>query len=143
MAFAVIDNVDNNWSTELRYLIDASLFDHGNRFTMGLQYAVTRQIDYNFENNGGQRGARIKNQINNATNVGVYFQNQFELIPTFSLVAGGRLASAGRPDRLTDSMAVLAVAPFHTKRHEGCVDVSDVENFRYGQGQNRTADTSL
>ena len=91
LAFAVIDNVDNNWSTELRYLIDAPLFDHGNRFTMGLQYAGTRQIDYNFVNNGGQRGARNKNQINDATNVGVYFQNQFDVMPTFSLVAGGRL----------------------------------------------------
>jgi iron complex outermembrane receptor protein len=58
---------------------------------MGLQYAGTRQIDYNFENNGGQRGAKIKNQINNATTVGIYFQNQFDLISTFSLVAGGRL----------------------------------------------------
>ena len=91
MAFAVIDNVDNNWSTELRYLIDAPLFDYGNRFTMGLQYAGTRQIDYNFANNGGQRGAKNKNQINNATNVAVYFQNQFDLAPTFSLVGGGRL----------------------------------------------------
>jgi iron complex outermembrane receptor protein len=91
LAFAVIDNVDNNWSTELRYLIDAPLFDHGNRFTMGLQYAGTRQIDYNFANIGGQRGARNKNQINDATNVGFYFQNQFDLIPTFSLVTGGRL----------------------------------------------------
>ena len=91
LAFAVIDNVDNNWSTEVRYLINAPLFDYGNRFTLGMQYAGTRQIDYNFANNGGQRGAKNKNQINNATNVGVYFQNQFDATPSLVLVGGGRL----------------------------------------------------
>ena len=75
----------NDGRTSVRYLIDAPLFDHGNRFTMGLQYAGTRQIDYNFENNSGQRGTRkSKNQINNATNVGVYFLNQFDVAPTCS-----------------------------------------------------------
>ena len=91
LAFAVIDNVDNNWSTEFRYLINAPIFDYGNRFTVGMQYAGTRQIDYNFANNGGQRGAKNKNQINNATNVGVYFQNQFDATPSLVLVGGGRL----------------------------------------------------
>ena len=55
-----------------------------------MQYAGTRQIDYNFANNGGQRGVKNKNQINNATNVGVYFQNQFDATPSLVLVAGAR-----------------------------------------------------
>jgi iron complex outermembrane recepter protein len=91
LAFAVIDNVDNNWSTEIRYLINAPIFDYANRFTVGMQYAGTRQIDYNFANNGGRRGAKNKNQINNVTNVGVYFQNQFDATPSLVLVGGGRL----------------------------------------------------
>jgi iron complex outermembrane receptor protein len=91
LAFAVIDNVDNNWSTEFRYIINAPLFNFGNRFITGMQYAGTRQIDYNFANNGGQRGAQNKNQINTATNVGFYFNNEFEAAPALSLIGGGRL----------------------------------------------------
>ena len=97
LAFAVIDNVDNNWSTELRYLVTAPLFNYGNRFTLGLQYAGTRQIDFNFANiGGGKRGAKTKNQLNKATNVGLYFDEQFDVTPAFTLVGGGRLQYSRR-----------------------------------------------
>jgi iron complex outermembrane receptor protein len=119
LAFAVIDNVDNNWGTELRYIVSAPLFDHGNRFNLGIQYAGTRQIDFNFANLGGHRGAKTKNQINKATNVGAYFEEQFDATPTLTLVGGGRLQYARRAvdDRFltdgdaTDSLDYVSFTP--------------------------------
>lgn len=97
LAFAVIDNVDNNWGMELRYILTAPLFDHGSRFTVGLQYAGTRQIDFNFQNTGGgNRGAKTKNQINKASNVGLYFEEQFDMTTALTLVGGGRLQYSRR-----------------------------------------------
>jgi iron complex outermembrane receptor protein len=94
--FAVIDNVDNNWGTELRYVVTAPLFHRGNRFTAGIQYAGTRQNDVQLQNLNGSRGNTTKDQINKATNVGVYFEEQFNVTPSFTLVGGGRLQYARR-----------------------------------------------
>jgi iron complex outermembrane receptor protein len=95
--FAVISQIDNNWGTELRYLTSASLFDHTNRFTLGFQYAGTRELDLNFQNAySGRHGAKTKDQINWATNVGAYFEEQFDLTPTLMLLGGGRLEYARR-----------------------------------------------
>jgi iron complex outermembrane recepter protein len=97
LAFAVIDNVDNNWGTELRYILTAPWFDRTNRFTVGLQYAGTRQIDFQFANvGGGNRGNKTRNQINKATNVGLYFEEQFDIVPAFTLIGGGRLQYSRR-----------------------------------------------
>lgn len=95
--FAVISQRDNNWGTELRYVLSSPLFDHGNRFTLGFQYAGTRERDLNFNNAGsGRHGAKSKDQFNHATNVGAYFEEQFDLTPNFTLVGGGRLQYARR-----------------------------------------------
>jgi iron complex outermembrane receptor protein len=95
--FAVISQKDNNWGTELRYLLTAPLFDHANRFTVGFQYAGTRELDLNFNNAGsGRHGAKTKDQFNRATNVGVYFEEQFDATSTVTLVVGGRLQYARR-----------------------------------------------
>ena len=95
--FAVISQIDDNWGTELRYIAAAPLFDHGNRFTFGLQYAGTRELDLNFQNAfSGRHGAKTKDQINRATNVGAYFEEQFDVTSAFTLVGGGRLQYARR-----------------------------------------------
>ena len=54
LSFAVIDNTTYAWSTELRWILAAPLFSRGNRLTVGLQYAGTRQTDVNFANCPGQ-----------------------------------------------------------------------------------------
>ena len=99
LSFAVIDQTTYNWGTELRYIVSAPLFGHGNRFTAGLQYFSTRQIDANLQNNNGHRGALIKDQINIATNVGAYAEEQFDITPTFTAVLGGRAQYAVREVR--------------------------------------------
>jgi len=105
LSFAVIDQTTYNWGTELRYIVAAPLFSHGNRFTAGLQYFSTRQIDANLQNLDGHRGALIKDQINISTNVGAYAEDQFDIAPTFTAVLGGRAQYAVREVRdrfLTD-----------------------------------------
>jgi iron complex outermembrane recepter protein len=105
LAFAIIDNTTYAWSTELRWTLAAPLFGHGNRLTAGLQYAGTQQIDTNFENVLGNRGAKTKDQINQATNVGLYAENQFDVMPAFTVSLGGRAQYAVRTvrDRFTMS----------------------------------------
>jgi iron complex outermembrane recepter protein len=90
LSFAVIDQTTYNWGTELRYIVAAPLFSHGNRFTLGLQYFSTRQIDANLQNLSGHRGDLTKDQINLATNAGIYAEEQFDVTPAFTAVVGGR-----------------------------------------------------
>ena len=99
LSFAVIDQTTFDWGSELRYIVTAPLFSHGNRFTIGLQYYSTRQIDANLENLNGHRGAVTKDQLNISTNVGVYAEDQFDVTPTFTAVVGGRAQYAVREVR--------------------------------------------
>jgi iron complex outermembrane recepter protein len=99
LSFAVIDQTTYNWGTELRYILTAPLFARGNRFTVGLQYFSTRQNDAQIQNLSGHRGALTKNQINKATNVGAYAENQFDITPAFTAVLGGRAQYAVREVR--------------------------------------------
>jgi iron complex outermembrane receptor protein len=95
--FAVISQIDDNWGAELRYIATTPVFGYGNRFTVGLQYAGTRELDLNYNNaSSGRKGAKTKDQYNNATNVGVYFEEQFDTTSTLTFVAGGRLQYARR-----------------------------------------------
>jgi iron complex outermembrane recepter protein len=90
LPFAVIDDTTYAWSTELRWILAAPLFGHGNRLTAGFQYAGTNQIDTNFVNVMGNRGAKTKDQLNLATNLGLYVDDQFDVTPAFTVVLGGR-----------------------------------------------------
>jgi iron complex outermembrane receptor protein len=90
LPFAVIDDTTYAWSSELRWTLAAPLFGHGNRFTAGLQYAGTQQNDANLVNVLGNRGAKTKDQINQATNLGVYAEDQFDVTHAFTVVLGGR-----------------------------------------------------
>src|SRR5882724_5272238 len=53
LAFAVIDQTTYSYSTEVRYLRNVALFDHGNRFTAGFQFFGTRQNAAQFQNIDG------------------------------------------------------------------------------------------
>jgi iron complex outermembrane receptor protein len=90
LSFAIIDDVTNNWGAEMRYLSSGTLFGHSRRLTVGAQYFGTRQADLNFANVQGHRGAKTKDQINEATNVGIYAENQLDATEALTLVVGGR-----------------------------------------------------
>jgi len=99
LSFAVIDQTTYNWGGELRYIQTAPLFGMASRFTAGLQYLSTNQIDANFANLLGRRGALTKNQLNQATNVGIYVEEQLDVTPVVTLVVGAREQYAYRTAR--------------------------------------------
>jgi iron complex outermembrane recepter protein len=90
LSFAVIDDTTWSYSTELRWILAAPVFDRGNRLTAGLQYFGTRQIDVNFTNVVGTPPAKTKNQINVADAVALYVENQLDVTPAFTAIIGGR-----------------------------------------------------
>ncbi|MBM3219897.1 MAG: TonB-dependent receptor [Candidatus Rokubacteria bacterium] len=90
LSFAIIDQTTYNWGAELRYIQTAPLFGLASRFTAGLQYLSTSQIDAQLANLAGRRGAKIKNQLNQATNVGLYAEAQLDVTSALTLVAGVR-----------------------------------------------------
>lgn len=96
LSFAVIDQETHNWGGEVRYLQTAPLFRHGNRLTVGVQYAGAWQADRNQANLDGVRGDVRKDQRNYATNIGGYLEEQFDLMRTLTLVLGGRIDYAWR-----------------------------------------------
>jgi len=91
LSFAVIDQTTYSYSTEARYLLSAPLLGLGNRFAAGLQFFGTNQNDAQFQNLNGDRGARIKNQVNITNTFGIYAEDQLDVVPTVAVVAGGRL----------------------------------------------------
>jgi iron complex outermembrane receptor protein len=125
LAFAIIDDTTYSWGSEVRWILAAALAGHGNRLTVGLQYFSTRQIDVQFVNQLGDRGPKTKDQLNLATNVGLYAEQQFDVTPTVTLVAGARGQYAVRTvrDRFTgeggsdidandsDSVDFLSISP--------------------------------
>jgi len=90
LSFAIIDDTTYSYGTELRYVLTAPLAGLANRFTAGLQFFGTRQIDVNFANVVGNRGAKTKDQFNIANTVAGYLEDQLDLTRTFTAIVGGR-----------------------------------------------------
>ena len=99
LSFAVIDQTTSNWGTELRYVLVRPLFGLGSRFSAGIQYYATSQVDAQLANLSGHRGALLKNQVNRATNAGGYAEEQLDVLPPLTLVLGGRAQYAVREVR--------------------------------------------
>ncbi len=92
----VIDQLSNDFGIDLRYDNSADLFGHKNRLTIGFAPTYGIVEDNRFENVFGNRGARIGDQHQTATNLDFYVQNRFYLTPTVALVAGGQISYAKR-----------------------------------------------
>jgi len=99
LSFAIIDDITNNWGAEMRYIDSMPLLGFPSRFTIGTQYFGTRQADLNFANIQGNRGAKTRDQINEATNVGIYAEEQLDATETFTGVLGARGQYAHRAVR--------------------------------------------
>jgi iron complex outermembrane receptor protein len=96
LSFAVINQNTYNWGSELRYLLTAPLLGFKNRLTVGLQYSQTRQLEQWFENIHGNHGRKNRDQLNKATSIGLYAEEQLSVTDTLALVLGGRLQYARR-----------------------------------------------
>jgi len=99
LSFAIIDNTTYSYGTEVRYVLTAPFLSMASRLTAGFQFFGTRQIDVNFVNNRGNRGAKNKDQLNIANNIAGYLEEQLDLTSTFTAVAGGRVNYATREVR--------------------------------------------
>jgi iron complex outermembrane receptor protein len=117
LAFAIIDDTTYSWSSELRWTLATPLAGRGNRLTVGLQYFATRQNDAQFANVLGDRGAQNVDRINTASNYAVYAEEQFDVTPAVTLVAGarGQYAVRGVRDRFgtndSDTVDFWSVTP--------------------------------
>jgi iron complex outermembrane receptor protein len=124
LSFAIIDDTTYSYGTELRYVLTAPVFGLASRLTAGFQFFGTRQIDVNFVNNLGNRGAKNKDQFNVANNIAGYLEEQLDLTSTFTAVAGGRVNYATREVRdrfLSDGNQSDAVDFFSASPRAGFV----------------------
>jgi iron complex outermembrane receptor protein len=124
LSFAIIDDTTYSYGTELRYVLTAPVFGLASRLTAGFQFFGTRQIDVNFVNNLGNRGAKNKDQFNVANNIAGYVEEQLDLTSTFTAVAGGRVNYATREVRdrfLSDGNQSDAVDFFSASPRAGFV----------------------
>src|SRR5262249_45211835 len=100
LSFAIIDQTTYNWGLEGRYIQTAPLFGLASRFTAGLQYFETQQVDVQFVNALGQRSTtKLHNQINQALNLGGYAEEHLDVLPQLTAIAGARAQYAKRDIR--------------------------------------------
>jgi iron complex outermembrane recepter protein len=94
--FNVLDQDTRTFGGEFRY----SHTGERNRLVIGFQPWLTPNGGRRFENNNGTAGAQTAHFDSLATNYGIYVENQFDIRPSFTLVAGARADWALR--RFTD-----------------------------------------
>ena len=99
LSFAIIDQTTYNWGAEARYIQTAPLFGLASRFTMGAQYFQTQQADVQFATLLGRRGAKVRNQDNTALNLGLYAEEQLDVLPALTAIVGARAQYARRDVR--------------------------------------------
>jgi len=91
-AYAFLQGSSYDWNSELRYVSTAPLFGHANKFNVGFQYGGTliKDLEYTLLD-GGHMGAPLRNQWDHALTLGTYAEDDFNLTPRLTLVAGGRM----------------------------------------------------
>ncbi len=89
--FQVINQQSWDLGAEVRYENSDSVGRRASRLTVGLQPAVERMHNRQFENAGGEHGALTKDQQDRVHGLAGYAEELLELVPRFSLVAGVRL----------------------------------------------------
>jgi iron complex outermembrane receptor protein len=94
--FNYLDQDTRTFGGEFRY----SYTGERNRFVLGFSPWATPNGGRRFENILGSRGAQTAHFDSLAVNYGVYAENQFDVLPSFTLVTGARADWAQR--RFTD-----------------------------------------
>ena len=76
------------------------MFGLASRFTAGIQYFETQQNDVQFVNILGRRTqTKLHSQINQALNLGAYAEEQLDVLPALTAVAGARAQYSRRDIR--------------------------------------------
>ena len=88
--FQILDQDTRTFGGEVRYRYAGTLFGHGDRFVAGFAPQIGTQGDRNYQNVLGQPGALAALFGDRSRNWGLYFDNQFDIRPGLTFVAGGR-----------------------------------------------------
>lgn len=94
--FNFLDQDTRTFGGEFRY----SYTGVKDRFVVGFAPQSTWTAGRRFDNNFGVQGVQAAHFDSLATNYGIYFENQYDITPKFTLVTGGRIDFSKR--RLTD-----------------------------------------
>lgn len=94
--FQVIDQLSNDIGFDLRYDGRNHLLGLDNDFTIGVGYMYGLTQDQRFLNVGGNRGAKVADFEQQATNLNFYFQDQLHLSEALSLVFGAQVSYFAR-----------------------------------------------
>lgn len=100
--FQLLDVKSDDYGLELRYLSQAPLFGHGNRLVLGFWPQQGLANDDRYVNRAGARGAPTNSTRQTATNLVLFGEDQFEVLPRTWFVLGAQATEARRKleDRL-------------------------------------------
>jgi len=90
--FNVLDQHVRTFTGEIKYSYSGSR----NRFVAGFVTQATLNGERRFENNLGNNGAMVSHFDGVSNNLGFFAENQFDITPKFTLVAGVRIDNARR-----------------------------------------------
>ncbi|KZE26858.1 TonB-dependent receptor family protein [Crenobacter luteus] len=99
--YQVIDQTNEDSGAEARLVSDAPLAGRANRFTVGVAPSWGRTSSQNSANVGGQRGAKLDESLQKASNLDVYVDNEHDFAPGWRAIVGGQWSQSRR--RLDDS----------------------------------------
>ncbi len=86
--FQVINQDNNDYGAEVRYLHEGEIAGRRNRLTLGIAPSRGVTDEDRFVNVGGNEGARTNKSKQTATNLEVYAEDQFYVLPQWAVVAG-------------------------------------------------------
>lgn len=96
LSFGVVDNLDNEYGAFLRGTLDGAVAGKRDTLVVGVNAAYGHNQNATFVNNGGLRGALTNDVTELATNVNVYAENRYYVVPTVSLITGLQLVNSTR-----------------------------------------------
>jgi len=94
--FLVLDQDGRTFGAEVRYRVEGSLGGRADRLVLGFAPQVGDISERRYVNLNGQRGPLVALFGTEALNYGFYFENQLDLAPQLTFIAGGRVDRATR-----------------------------------------------
>ena len=91
--FQIINQLNNDVGTDVRYENTATLFGHRNRFVIGQRFVYGQTRETDFVNVAGGPGAQTDASDQTARSIAGYFENQFFVLPKLAVALGGQLAT--------------------------------------------------
>lgn len=94
--FQVIDQYSNDYAGMVRFTSAAPLAGFANRFTIGINGAIGLTNDQRFVNLAGDKGAKTADAELTATNLDLYAEDHFHVMPGLALIVGLQVTRSQR-----------------------------------------------